>query len=467
MCCGVSGWCQTVVMNDVLSGFLLGLLLGLVLAAISAAVAWRLRDRRGDGSGLAPAQVQQLLGDVQQAQRDLAEVRVAEASARATAVQLGSRVEGLEQQLSAERGQWQQREREAVAAERARATEAAERQRQQAEAQQLRLREQGQVLQALAPVSDTLQVLQRKVSELERDRAQQYGALAEQMKSARDGEQQLRATTESLASALRSNSVRGVWGETQLRRVVEAAGLLRQVDFAEQQPVEHEGRQGRVDMVVHLPGDKYLAVDAKVPFNAYLEASQIPLTATGAEAERRARLLGEHVKAVRGHIDELGRREYWEALGNSPDLVVAFIPSESLLSAALETDPSLLDYAFSRNVALASPVTLWSVLKTVAFSWQQQVLTEDAQQLFSLGRELYTRLSRLSDLNERLRRSIESTVKSYNAFSSSLERRVFVTARRLDGAEMPDKIIAEAKPIDEPLAQITAPELVDREASAD
>src|SRR5690606_6140065 len=146
----------------------------------------------------------------------------------------------------------------------------------------------------------------------------------------------------------------------------------------------------RPDMIVHLPGGKSIAVDAKVPFAAFLEASAIPATATDAEAARREQLIAQHVKALRDHISALGGKAYWSGLSASPELVIAFIPSEGLVSAALEADPSIMEYAFSRRVALASPVTLWSVLKTVAFSWQQQALTEDAKRLFDVSRELYS-----------------------------------------------------------------------------
>ena len=167
----------------------------------------------------------------------------------------------------------------------------------------------------------------------------------------------------------------------------------------------------------------------------------------------------QHVKAVRSHIDALSARGYWQGLAASPELVIAFIPSESLISSALEADPALLDYAFSKRVALASPVTLWSVLKTVAYSWQQDVLTDDAKQLFDLGRELYQRLSTLSEHADKLRKSIESTVKSYNQFANSLESRVLVTARKLQGLDE-SKVLGTTGGIDSSPRQLTAVELM-------
>jgi DNA recombination protein RmuC len=211
-------------------------------------------------------------------------------------------------------------------------------------------------------------------------------------------------------------------------------------------------------MVVHLPGGKNIAVDAKVPFNSYLEASQILATAIGEEGAKREQLLKQHVKALRAHIDTLASKTYWEGLEASPELVIAFIPSESLVSSAMEADPSIMDYAFGKRVALASPVTLWSVLKTVAFSWQQNVLTEDAKTLFDLSRELYGRLSKLSEHVEKLGRSIERSVKDYNAFVGSLERQVLPSARKLNALDE-SKVLGTLTGIEEAPRELTAFEL--------
>lgn len=251
-----------------------------------------------------------------------------------------------------------------------------------------RAREEHKVLEALAPVKETLRTMQTKVSELEQQRSLQYGALEQQLKESRQFGEELRATTQSLASALSSNSVRGTWGEAQLRRLVEVAGLTAHVDFDTQQTMTTDTGVIRPDMIINLPGGKTIVIDAKVPFNSYLEASQIPLTATGEQAARRETLLKAHVKAVRSHVDALSGKNYWTGFDFSPEFVLAFIPSESLLASALEADPTLLDYAFSKRVALASPVNLWAVLKTVAYTWQQQVVTDEAKKLFDLGNEL-------------------------------------------------------------------------------
>ena len=318
------------------------------------------------------------------------------------------------------------------------------------------------VLRALDPVRETLEAMQRKVDGLERDRVEQYSALGEQLRLSREADEALRATTEALASAMRSGSTRGVWGETQLRRVVEAAGLTRYVDFDLQASVSSDAGAGRPDMVVRLPGGKALAVDAKVPLDAYLQASAIPVTAQGDEGARRATLLTRHAKAVRGHVDALARKTYWAGLPSSPEFVVCFIPSESLLASALDEDPTLLDYAFSRRVALASPVNLWAVLKTVAFTWTQQDVSDEARTLFALGTELYERVGVLAAHAGDLRRALERTVDSYNKFAGSLESRVLVTARKFPGIDETKLDAVSAPPVLEATARRwAAPEFLD------
>lgn len=329
-------------------------------------------------------------------------------------------------------------------------------------AREERERREQSVLRALAPVQETLHSMQAKVDELERDRHAQYGSLAEQLRRTHESGEALRATTESLASALRSGATRGVWGETQLRRVVEAAGLARYVDFDLQSSIVTDAGAGRPDMVIRLPGEKAIAVDAKVPLDAYLEASAIAVTAQGEEGARRSALLARHVKAVRAHVDALAKKTYWAGLPSSPEFVICFIPSESLLAAALEEDPSLLDYAFSKRVALASPVNLWAVLKTVAFTWTQQDVSQEARALFDLGTQLYDRLGGLAGHADDLRRAIERTVDSYNRFTSSLETRVLVSARRFPGIDQTklDALAAPA-PIERQPRRMSAPELLD------
>jgi DNA recombination protein RmuC len=377
----------------------------------------------------------------------IAAVRAEEASLRA---ELSSDIAALQATASALREQ--------VVEQQAQFRELADRTRREQQERTERERAESKVLQALTPVQETLRTMQQKVTDLETQRSQQHGELSQQLRIASEAEERLRITTDSLASALRNNSSRGVWGEAQLRNVVESAGLINRVDFALQSSISSDAGAGRPDMIVRLPGGKFLAVDAKVPYNSYLEASQIPPTATGEEEARRKGLLAQHAKQVKSHVDALSAKTYWAGLDASPDFTVAFIPSEPLLAAALESDPTLLDYAFSKNIALASPVNLWAVLKTVAFTWQQDVLTEDAKRLFDLSKELYGRLGTLAEHAEKLRRSIDSTVSSYNQFASSLENRVLVTARKLDALDE-SKVLATPLLVEQQPRQLTAIEL--------
>ena len=325
-----------------------------------------------------------------------------------------------------------------------------------------RAKEEHKVLEALAPVKETLQAMQTKVNDLENQRQEQYGQIAQQLTESRQFGEELRATTQSLASALSSNSVRGTWGEAQLRRLVEVAGLTAHVDYDTQTTMKTDGGTIRPDMVINLPGGKTIVIDAKVPFNSYLEASQIPITATGEEAARRKSLMDQHVKAVRSHVDALSSKSYWSGFDFSPEFVLAFIPSESLLASALEADPTLLDYAFGKRVALASPVNLWAVLKTVSYTWQQQVVTDEAKKLFDLGNEIYSRLSTMTKHTEDLRKAIENTVKHYNGFISSLETRVLSTARKFPGID-PTKILSEGIEVHDAPKPLTADELINPE----
>lgn len=333
---------------------------------------------------------------------------------------------------------------------------------QRAEAE--RVQQQNAVLTALAPVRESLQQMQNKVTTLEQERHAQFGSLAEQLRRAQESDEALRATTESLAGALRSTSTRGVWGETQLRRVVEVAGLTRHVDFDLQSTISSDRGQGRPDMVVRLPGGNSIAVDAKVPLDAYLEAHA--LTTTDVDEAQRRMYMQKHVRAVRAHVDALAKKAYWEGLDSSPEFVICFLPTEALLSSAMDEDPALLDYAFSKGVALASPVNLWAVLKTVAFTWTQQEVSAEARTLLNLGTQLFDRLGTMAGHADDLRRALERTVDSYNKFAGSLESRVLVTARQFPGIDAsaldaaPQKIITPAR-------RFTATELVEAAQTAE
>ncbi|MDO7881281.1 DNA recombination protein RmuC [Salinibacterium soli] len=422
---------------DPLLALLVGLAVGVALGGVIGVLV--ARSRRADG--VDPAVLEARHAAV------VAEVRAQEAEARSEVhARLSAALASLEtvqQQLVDTQEQYRG---------------LIDRQRADAQAQADREQRDSKVLQALTPVQETLRAMQLKVADLEQQRSQQHGELTQQLRAATESEERLRATAESLASALRNNATRGVWGETQLRTLVESAGLINRVDFTEQSTILSESGSRRPDMVLNLPGGKSIAVDSKVPYNSYIDASAIPATATGEEAARRATLLSQHAKQVRAHVDALSAKNYWTGLEASPEFTMAFIPNESLLSVALEQDPSLLEHAFSKRVLLASPVSFWAALKTVAFTWQQDVLTEDAKRLFDLGKELFGRLATLGEHAEKLRRSLDSTVSSYNQFATSLESRVFVTARKLDALDE-SKVIPAPGIIENRPKQLTAVEL--------
>lgn len=284
----------------------------------------------------------------------------------------------------------------------------------------------------IKPVKESLAAMTQTVADMQRQRAAQVGELQEQIRNVVESNENIRKEASALSQAMSSNSVRGVWGEAQLRRLVELAGLLKHADFDEQATISTGENSGRADMIIRLPGGKSLAIDSKVPFNSYQAASAISELATGEEALQRKKLLDEHVKALKGHIDALANRSYWTGLDASPDFVIAFVPSESLLSAALDLDNTLLEYAFKKNVALASPVSLFSVLKTINYIWRQNADEGSLRNMIALGKELYERVGKVTELADKLGRSIGASVKDYNAFVSSFERRMLVTARKLN-----------------------------------
>lgn len=341
-------------------------------------------------------------------------------------------------------------------------TSALQRAEEDRKEREIREREESRLIAELAPVKDRLEQMQISVKALEKERTEQFGTIQEQLKNAIASDDQLRRTTQALSQALSSNSIRGVWGETQLRKLVELAGLIKHADFNEQATFSTDSGSGRADLIINLPGGKSLAIDSKVPFNSYQEASAISELAEGDEAHRRSDLITAHVKAMKVHIDALSGKEYWTGLNASPDFVIAFVPSESLLSAALDADPALLEYAFKKNVALASPVSLFSVLKTINYIWRQNVDEGSVRNMIKLGKELYERVGKIAEHAEKLGRSITSTVKDYNVFVSSLETRVLVTARKLndlDENQLGTEEITSPPPLESAPERITASEL--------
>lgn len=324
------------------------------------------------------------------------------------------------------------------------------------------------VLTALAPLADRLRGVQEHVTRLENDRSRQFGAVTRALEQARETDAELQRVTGSLAGSLRSGSARGTWGEMQLRRVVEAAGMLRHVDFEEQAHVRTEDGAHRPDMVVRLPGSQRLIVDAKAPMASYLRAQDLPDDGSDQTRAQRGKLLRAHADALRSHVDALSTKKYWASAADTPELVLCFVPVESALAAALEADGSLLDHAAARSVALVSPVSLLASLKAVAFSWRQESLAQDAAQLLQLSRDLYDRLGTVGGHLSAMGASIRRSVDTYNKLVGSMETRVLPTARRLNDVDVtaaPDDRFETSTVGDVPRA-LTAPELLVAESRA-
>ena len=332
------------------------------------------------------------------------------------------------------------------------------------------------VLQALAPVRAQLEQITQRVDQMEQIRARQHGALSEQLRESARRETELARTTASLEGALRSRSARGTWGEVELARILEASGMTPHVDFAEQRSigsltqgrgrggVTSSGDLGRPDVTIHLPGQGFLALDAKAPMDAYLRACAIDESGEDAESRRRAQL-SAHAKALRSHVEALAARDYARSLGASPELVILFLPSEAALSAALRADASLLDDAMARGVALCSPVTLLAVARTCATAWARTSINEQADQVIALGRELYERLGIVAGHMENLGKHLAKTVDFYNKTVSSMESRLLASARSVSALEEASKKTMTVTPIDPDAAQVrsfTKPELTDQ-----
>ena len=333
------------------------------------------------------------------------------------------------------------------------------------------------VLQALAPVRAQLEQMMQRVDQMEQIRARQHGALAEQLRESARRETDLARMTASLEGALRSRSARGTWGEVELARILEASGMMPHVDFAEQRSigsltqgrgrgaVSSSGDLGRPDVTIHLPGQGFLALDAKVPMDAYLRACAVDESGEDAESRRRAEL-SAHAKALRSHVEALAGRDYARSLGASPELVILFVPSEAALSAALRTDASLLDDAMARGIALCSPVTLLAVARTCATAWARTSINEQADQVIALGRELYERLGVVTGHMENLGKHLAKTVDFYNKTVSSMESRLLASARSVSALEEASKKTMTVTPIDPDAAQVrafTKPELTGRD----
>jgi DNA recombination protein RmuC len=331
-------------------------------------------------------------------------------------------------------------------------TETAERQGKAADAvaaQRLQATEQ-----LLAPVSASLERFQARLTEVEKERVAMATDLQAHVRSVRDTGEALRRETASLVSALRKPQVRGAWGETQLKRVAELAGMVERCDFDVQLTSQADGRTLRPDMRVHLAEGKYVFVDSKVPLSAFLDAAET------SDDQQRAAHLASFARHVRTHVDQLSSKQYWKA-AESPEFVVLFLPSEAFFVAALEQLPDLYEYAIRRDVVLATPTTLIGMLRAVAYGWKQAALAETAAEVFRVGRELHDRLGQMGNRFDKLGRALRTSVNAYNETIATVEGRVLVQARRFRDLKVTETELDALTSVDEPVRQIQAAELID------
>ncbi len=274
------------------------------------------------------------------------------------------------------------------------------------------------------PIADSLKQVDEQVRELEKSRAEAYGTLSSQVASLLDTQKILQTETSNLVKALREPQARGRWGELQLHRVLELAGMLEYCDFKEQETITGSERRFRPDVIVDLPGGKQIVVDSKAPLAAYLAALEAP-----DELTRTARL-ADHARQIRTHIDNLAARSYWAQLPCTPEFVVLFLPGEVFFRAAMDCDAELIEYGVSRKVIVASPTTLIALLKAVAYGWNQKNLAERAREISEAGRDLYKRLGAMAGHLQEMGKKLGGAVTAYNELLGSMERRVFPLARK-------------------------------------
>lgn len=323
--------------------------------------------------------------------------------------------------------------------------------------------EDAQTAAALAPLGETIARVERQVGVLERDRTSQFADLAATIRQVQLSTGELGRATASLAGSLQSSSIRGAWGEVQLRRVLEDAGMLARCDFDTQVRAISRHRSGvRPDAVVRLPGEKVLVIDAKAPMRAFLQAH-----AEDIDPHERQRLLGEHARALSAHVKALSDKEYWTAFETTPEMVVCFVPSEAMLAAALAADPALHASALANKVVLASPGSLFVLVRTVAFTWQQDALSANARELLTLGRELYARLGTLGQHARDVGGSLTRSIEAYNRLIGTLESRVLVTARKFRELDLVTDDLAVLTPVDSAPRPLTALELLEAVTAAD
>jgi DNA recombination protein RmuC len=395
---------------------------GLVVGAVAGAVAASVAARGRALARLATVELEHTRGSAELRQ-ELARLEVTLEQERHVATERQAAWDEARRQLTGEFAELSAKALQQNNAQFLDLADARLKETQQAATGELDQRRQA-IEQLLGPLREQLGRYEQGLRQLELDRKDAYSGLTEQVRHLSDAQQRLQAETRNLVTALRAPATRGRWGELQLRRVVEMAGMVEHCDFDEQvTAITDEGRM-RPDLVVRLPGGRSVVVDAKVPLQAFLDANE----ATDEDA-RRAHL-ASHARQLRSHVDALSKKAYWQQFDRSPEFVVAFIPGDPLLAAAFEQDPSLLEHAFANHVVLATPTNLIALLRTVAASWQQEALAQNAREVQQMGHELYKRLSTFGEHLARTGRGLAGAVEAYNKAVGSLERNVLPQARR-------------------------------------
>jgi len=316
-----------------------------------------------------------------------------------------------------------------------------------------------QAIDALVqPLKDSVKSVDDTLKKIQTERTTEVATIEQKMKSLVESEEKLRRETENLVTALRRPEVRGHWGEVQLRRVVEIAGMMEHCDFLEQVTSAQEGGRTRPDMIISLPDKRNIVVDSKAPLQGYLDA------VAAQDDSTRASKLKEHAAQVRTHISNLSAKNYWEQFQSAPEFVVLFLPGEMFFSAALQQDPNLIEFGIQRKVIIASPTTLIALLKGVAYGWRQEQIAENAQRISDLGKTLYERISTFADHLYNMKKGLEVAIEAYNESIGSLEKRVLVTARKFKdlGAATGDDITT-LEPIDKTIRSIQAPDFTQGE----